>query len=353
MIGIVSFIFTAIMAWAQISADFGNGGAIRIGESVTTCSSLIQGAVKFDSSDRTLKYCDASSWKLLVVDPCSTSLPSDWTFTDITGQSRSTVVSSSIHQISGIGTCAVPISVSGVGSTAEYQICDDASCSSVSQAWGSTAGSVTNTKYIQVRLTTSAYGNVAHKAHLTVGFRLETWSATTAGDCTDVSPAIGTFCTDGTVYVGLSPNGNVKMYTTPCNAGRYWDGTACAGTLALYTWSSYNTINNGVSNTVTGEANTTTLAGLSNADAPYGAASYCYNLNAHGQTDWYLPTTGETSVMQTACGTMPEANCADSGNRHWSSRESSAGNAFHFYYNGSTGASTKTAGYRLRCVRKD
>lgn len=354
MIFILILIVQYQFARAQISADFSSGGAIRIGESVTACSSVIQGAVKFDSSDNTFKYCDATQWKFLVADPCSTSLPTDWTFTNLTGQSRSTVVTSSIHQVTGIGSCMATVTVSGIGSTAEYQICSDSSCSTVDQTWGSAAGSIANNKYIQLRQTTSAYGNVVHTASVTVGHRQETWTATTSGDCTDVSPALGTLCADGTFYVGQSPDGNVKMYTTPCNPGMFWDGTACSSGRAFgYQWSNNNTVATGVTNATTGEANTTTLAGLSNADSPYPAASYCYNYNGYGQTDWYLPSTNEANVLITACGLFPDSSCSDSGNRYWLSRETTVANASRYTFAAGVVGTTKTDAYRTRCVRKD
>jgi hypothetical protein len=354
MIWIFSLILQNLISSAQISADFGggSGGAIRIGESVTACSSLVQGAVKFDASDRTLKYCDATNWKLLIADACATSLPTDWSFTDLTAQTRSTLVTSSIHQITGIGSCVAAVSVSGVGSTAEYRICSDSSCTSVDQTWGTAAGTITNNKYIQLRLTTSAFGNLAHTASVTVGHRLETWSVTTSGNCSDTTPALGTYCADGTFYVGQSPDGNVKMYTTPCDVGRFWNGITCSGSSISIPWSNGGSVYNSAADWNSGESNTNLLAGLSNADDPYIAPDYCYQFNGNGQTDWYLPAVGEIVILRAACGAMPDANCAD-GSRRWTSFEVATTSAEYFTYSGGWGTTSKWNLNAIRCVRKD
>lgn len=95
-------------------------------------------------------------------------------------------------------------------------------------------------------------------------------------------PAVADVCSDGSVYAGLSPDGNVKMYTTPADAGQFtwnngttnWIDTAMAN-------SSY----------VSGEANTALLVGLADAASPYEAAICCDGLSAHGHNDWNLPAS--------------------------------------------------------------
>ena len=56
--------------------------------------------------------------------------------------------------------------------------------------------------------------------------------------CAAPSPAIGSICSDGSQYAGLTPDGNVKMYIMRCNLGQSWNGSACTGTETTVAWSS-------------------------------------------------------------------------------------------------------------------
>jgi len=104
---------------------------------------------------------------------------------------------------------------------------------------------------------------------------------------------IGDTCSDGTIYAGLSPDGNVPMYTTPADAssGVYW------GTYGFTTGSTSN---------VTGRDNTADIyAHVQNGDGDYNpddsytpnAAVLCEELTAHGHSDWYLPARYELDVL--------------------------------------------------------
>jgi hypothetical protein len=118
-------------------------------------------------------------------------------------------------------------------------------------------------------------------------------------------------------------------------------------------WSENGTVATGVTNSTTGEANTATLAGLSNADSPYGPAQICQNLVFGGQSDWYLPSTGEANILQSACAVMPGLSCTAPWYHH-TSRESSASQSFIWRMNsGTITTDNKTASYWFRCVRKD
>ncbi|MFN3700408.1 MAG: DUF1566 domain-containing protein [Alphaproteobacteria bacterium] len=114
------------------------------------------------------------------------------------------------------------------------------------------------------------------------------------------SPASGTTCADGTIYAGLSPDGNVPMFTTPADAptlmswndgSDFWldtDMENCTSMSPSFQESCR-----------TGRANTNLLVSLgsSPSPAPYVAANYCYDLDAHGHTDWYLPSQDELDVL--------------------------------------------------------
>lgn len=219
-------------------------------------------------------------------------------FTDLTNQTAVTTISSNIAQVTGIA-CPSPFTISGTGSP-EYRICSDASCTGVVQTWGSAPGSVSNNQYIQMRLT-SAAGGGSRTANLRFANNTDvSWNVASGGDCSGLPgspPPVGTACADGSVYVGTTPDGSVPMYATRCNYGQTWSGSACTGAAATPSFSANNTAVNNATNNTTGEANTTLLAGTSNAESPYTAAQYCDQLSLHGQTDWYLPAFDEMVVV--------------------------------------------------------
>jgi len=161
---------------------------------------------------------------------------------------------------------------------------------------------------------------------------------------------IGDVLPDGTVYAGLSPDGNVPMYTTRCDAGEYWNGSSCtrcasgqwSGTSSTCstTWGSNSygmSWNNATTNwtvtgftsTASGEANTAGLAALADAGSPYNAASYCKNLSAYGHADWYLPAKDELNVLSTNRVAIANFDTTDGGSQiggaypghYWTSTE--------------------------------
>jgi hypothetical protein len=161
------------------------------------------------------------------------------------------------------------------------------------------------------------------------------------------SPSPGAVCSDGTVYAGLSPDGNVAMYTTAADAP------------SSYSWSNVYT-NTALTNCTnapgseatckTGQSNSATLAGLG---AGYAAATYCEGLTDNGHGDWYLPAQAELNVLstnKTAIGGFHSG-------AYWSSSEADSGGAWTQYPNSGGGGGTmnyddKKSAYRIRCVRR-
>lgn len=225
----------------------------------------------------------------------------------------------------------------------------------MTQDWSSSQRTITNNQYIQLRVTTSSVASTTSLTSLTVGDRMESWSVTTSGDCTATEPVPGSFCSDGTIYLGRGPDGATKMYTTPCYAGRTYDGTSCTGSAINLPWSEGATVSAGYTeNKSTGEANTSALAGLSNADSPYAAATYCQNLVLHGQSDWYLPAIHEASLILALYTLIPDNS--STSQRIWASTEQSATHAIYYVASAAFGGSNqpKTANSTyVRCVRKD
>jgi len=168
------------------------------------------------------------------------------------------------------------------------------------------------------------------------------------------SPSIGADCADGTVYAGLSPDGNVPMYTTSADAG-------------TFTWNNGNMSNNTTtsqtSNT-TGEANTNNLITLDSDSGtggtqPHQAAQYCADLTAGGHSDWYLPARNELNVLYTnrvAIGGFELAGGEygpPAPSWYWSSTETSFDNIWlQRFEDGSTATWNKYHGKSVRCVRK-
>lgn len=174
-------------------------------------------------------------------------------------------------------------------------------------------------------------------------------------------PSIGDTCDDGSIYAGLSPDGNVAMYTTPADAA------------STYTWNdgSSNWVDTAMANCTdgtpgtasscqTGEANTALLVGLSGSGtpAPYDAAEYCDGLSAHGYDDWYLPAQDELNMLYTnkntgdLNGTFDENGSFPAG-YYWSSSENRSSSArAQRFSDGPQVSTSKTTGLAVRCVRK-
>ena len=171
---------------------------------------------------------------------------------------------------------------------------------------------------IAIQLTSSSSLNTAKTATVTVGPTTSaTWSVTTASDPCSGIPALGTTCADGTVYVGLSPDGNNPMFTTPTEV---FSGMMPFGV--------NNTTLTGITNPYTGRANTAAFKALSNPDIPYNAILACTGLNFGGHTDWYLPAVGELSTIWANVSQLSAAHfIADGHAAYWSSTASTNGNA--------------------------
>ncbi|HAU29423.1 MAG TPA: hypothetical protein DCW68_04845 [Rhodospirillaceae bacterium] len=205
--------------------------------------------------------------------------PNAFSFNNVTGAALSSVQTSNAVAIAGI-TGNVTISVAG----GSYNI-DGGS-------YITSPGTIHAGQVVTVRQTSSAALNTATTTTLTIGTVSSSWTVTTLDDPCIGNPSVGAVCADGTVYAGISPDGNLPMYVTRCDAGQSWDGSACAGTRSVMSWGTFGTATN-ITNFNTGEANTAALAALSDTLA----AKYCQNLDMHGKDDWYLPARAELIIM--------------------------------------------------------
>ncbi len=335
-----------------------NGG-VRMGMTSASCTSTNKGTVRYNTTTNILEFCNGTAWNTVQAAACSSATPAAFSFTNLANQSLSTLVTSNIVQITGIN-CLVPTSISGVGSP-EYRICSDSACTTVLQSWTTGPSSIQNGDYVELEQTTNAAGGVTNNATMIIGGGGSVWGATTTGTCSygaTETAAIGTRCADGTIYAGVSPDGNNPMYTTPCDYGQTWNGTACTGSAVGLSWNngstSYTTTN--VTSGVTGATNTSDLNALTgNADYPYIAAEDCAGLNSgsgtDGHTDWYLPAASELNVLYNNNGVIGNFNT--SGSWYWSSTEYNVNNADHQKFStGNQNGYYKNYSFLVRCVRK-
>ncbi len=169
-----------------------------------------------------------------------------------------------------------------------------------------------------------------------------------ADPCSWSNIPVGTACTDGSYYVGLTPDGNVPMYmadvtTEPSSPDDYWnDGNTTYSTTS-------------VTSTTDGDGNTATLI-VTDSDSgtggtqPHNAAAYCDALSAHGQTDWYLPAQDELNLLYNIA---PIGGLLTDATYYWSSTETSASTArAQRFIDGATDTDNKNFSRVVRCVRK-
>jgi hypothetical protein len=190
--------------------------------------------------------------------------------------------------------------------------------------------------------------------------------------CTDpaalAAASPGAVCPDGSVYAGLSPDGDVPMFVTRCDLGQSWDGAACTGTRTLRPWNDGTTnfldtplancttnSPNAVAACNTGKSNSAFLNTADSSSAagtqPHLAAQACEALNLHGKDDWYLPAQGELYVMwvnKTAIGNFGMSIL------YYSSSEHNYGTARLFRFSDGHQFNFADTSYQhfLRCARR-
>ena len=152
------------------------------------------------------------------------------------------------------------------------------------------------------------------------------------------NPSPGDVCTDGTIYAGITPDGNVCMYTTPAD-------TSFTG------WAT-NSVDTGVDDEHTGKTNTDSLVAL--GAATYRAAGVCDALadGVHERDDWYLGALDEMHEVRTNATAIGGFTSAAN---YWTSTETEDDLTVYAVQIGNTVAQeiTKTTAIRVRCVRKD
>ncbi len=164
-------------------------------------------------------------------------------------------------------------------------------------------------------------------------------------------PNIGDVCDDGTIYAGDTDGGTVKMFAMPRNEGQLsWDNGVTGNDTSVTT--SNNDGETNTSNLVTSDADST------GGFEPHIAAQTCYDLNAQGADDWYLPSIIEANLFinPTASGAFSDIIEPNGGfpvGFYWTSAQQSAAAAHHVHQNSTgTGFTTKQFSLLVHCVRK-
>jgi len=209
---------------------------------------------------------------------------------------------------------------------------------------------------IAIELTSASTGLTATTASVTLGTTTSaTWTVTTNPNACLGTPAIGTRCDDGTIYIGISPDGGEKLFAAPCRGGEVWNGTSCNGTSLRMQWNdgtNPDTVATGFTSQITGQANTAGLAarGFSPSPAPYQAAQFCATLVVGGHDDWYLPSRNEAEVLRVANGFGDIYLSWGNNGIWWTSTETAANTAW--YMGEYAGSHSKSNFNLVWCVRR-
>lgn len=201
-------IYNRALTGADIAALYSSG--------VQHCASPsgVPGEMVYNADHDIMQYCNGSDWigisgvGTATVVPAADTTPDAFAFTDQTNVALSTLTPSNILQITGIDA-ATSVSISG--GSAEFRTCSDAACSSEIQTWGTSAQTISNNQYLQLRLTSSASNSTAVTTDITVGGVSDNWSVTTAAASTPVAlqtSFIGSG-TSGTGVVTVSAGSNL------------------------------------------------------------------------------------------------------------------------------------------------
>jgi len=303
-------------AWIPLGPYPGTGGL--------GCASPtgLEGDWIYNADCKIIQYCDGQDWIGSGREIDTT--PSPFSFTDQNSVTTSTLITSNIVQIAGID-CNVPVTISGSGSP-EYRICNDGTCSSVSQSWINSSGIINNGQYLQLRLTSHTNSNTENLSNVTVGMTTENWGVTTTS-----CPDIGDVCSDGSIFAG-----DTNLYVTDVNQSTASRWKNSSGTNDINPDSNSN-----------GQSNHDNRLGIL-SDFP--AFSLCESLNRHTNTDWYLPAKDELNILYT----NKAAIGGFTADVYWSSTEDNINNSwFQFFGNGNQSVDPKTSFYDVRCVRRN
>ena len=340
--------------------DLGNNLAVPFGRVGGTALDETTIAVKGDSSDLTVYSFNGTDWSSL-----GTPLNTAGSEVGMSKLDGNTIVMSNTNttmRALGFAYCSAPLRAPGSmiynADSQVMQYCDGANWQAMGPVPGDGAGGCSNPTRPEGSMIYNSDHAVMQYCEGDEWVGVGSWSELTGPTgC----PSIGDTCDDGSIYAGLSPDGNVPMYTTPADA------------LASYNWNdgSSNWLDTAMVNCAnaatpgpqascqTGESNTVLLVSLngSGSPSPYQAAEHCNGLSAHGYDDWYLPASDELKVLYDnknigdLNGTFNEGPLSG---RYWSSTEANNQSAWSIRFSdkGQNGYQ-KNSTLRVRCIRKN
>lgn len=152
---------------------------------------------------------------------------------------------------------------------------------------------------------------------------------------------VGQVCADGTVLAGRVGDSGEPIFTTPGDAA------------VRYSWSHKDydwAIDPVITTRSHGSYNTEKMM-ESTEFGPFEAAQYCATLNAHGHSDWYLPSVSELTTLYNNRAAIGEFQTTG-GVRYWSS--TSQTNIFAAAVDFSDGrlkGTIKDTKLSVRCIR--
>ncbi len=357
--GLVGINKTAPEAMLHVGGRIIADNGLRIGNDTTCSTAADTNTLRYTGSGN-FDICYGGAWVPLgTTPPPTTSVcsPAPFDFIDISNAPTSTVMSSNKIIIGGLSSSCYMTVASARPVVINLNGADQAS----------KVVAVANGDVVYLKMTSNAAQTQADLFYASIGDKTDDITIRTLEGCSGV----GMVCADGTPYAGLSPDGNIRMFTTRCDAGMYWNGSACAGTRVALTWSdcaatALDTANTNVTNAnitggaavaTTGWAHTQSLVPLDSCSTTgaqaHTAAAYCYNLVSNGKSDWYLPSQLELGVLYTNRASISIDTTATG--IYWSSSENSAANAYVWIFNSATNTTTRAKASTLtyvRCVRK-
>jgi hypothetical protein len=173
--------------------------------------------------------CDSTRKLVCMVGP--DTIPNALSFTDLTNQTVSTLVTSNIVQVTGTASQDLTVRLEGAGYPT-YRWCDNSTCTGTNSGWQS-GGTIAPNYYIQLRTTTSSVAGTPFRVGVRVGNNTSpwySWKVTTSG----ALPSKGYLVISETAWTAFQGAGGLSDMHANCLSElntKTWLGKASAGTL--------------------------------------------------------------------------------------------------------------------------
>lgn len=348
-------------AGAEVSANFGgpNGGAIRPGWSGTSCTASIEGALRWNTSAKTVEMCDGLSWKSIVASNNVAALiitPATHSNMDISTSGTPAYgdyATFTVENIGNVTSQTISVTLSNAGN---FEIGTN-TCSGNTLATSATC---------TITVRPMAWGDGTYTSTLSVkadNTTIASLSGTATGSCGAIGSALGggllAACMDGYALIAM-PAGCPDQTNNPTC-------TESIDTLRK-PYGQQGTTTNAISQTdgqdIIGGNTHILMSRVSTFGESFPAAQYCSDMEYGGYTDWYLPSFQELRAACLNQANLPgfvtaECPAADCSSPYITSSEISGNTARRVYFYGGTcehycsnGFCLKSANYTVRCMRR-